>query len=320
MKSGVTLYSFTPDFHAGRYTAQQLIARVGELGLGPGLELVGFQSLRGFPDVTDEQVRRFRELIERHELEPSCLACNVDLAVRSDRFLDEDEVVAYLEAQLEAAAKLGFPVVRLQNTATPAVIERLLRAAERLDIRLGMEIHSPSTVNSPWVLALRELYARLDSPYLGWIPDFGSCTTRLSPGLLEAYAARGVAAETLAAVSERWHDLDGVEFDAHEQIGRFAALAGGPYAMNLAVFAVGIHGHMDAADWAEIMPDVVHVHGKFFGFDADGNEPAVPHDRLLEVFANYDGYLSSEWEGWHWDETPDAFQMVRRHQEPCARA
>ena len=30
---GVTLYSFTPDFHAGRYTFEDLVVRAAELGL-----------------------------------------------------------------------------------------------------------------------------------------------------------------------------------------------------------------------------------------------------------------------------------------------
>ena len=31
-----------------------MIRRVAELDLGPGLEVVGFQSLRGWPNVSDE--------------------------------------------------------------------------------------------------------------------------------------------------------------------------------------------------------------------------------------------------------------------------
>ena len=45
-KLGVTLYSFTPEFHAGRYTVEQLIAKAAALDMGPGLEVIGFQSVR----------------------------------------------------------------------------------------------------------------------------------------------------------------------------------------------------------------------------------------------------------------------------------
>src|SRR6476619_4935792 len=161
----------------------------GQRGLGPGLEVIGFQSFRGFPHMSPEVETRFLRLVDEHGWELSCLDGNVDVAVRADRLLDEDELVAYMEAQLEAAARLGFPVLRVQNQATPAVMERLLPSAERLGVKLGMEIHAPETVRSPWVLALRELYARLDSPYVGFIPDFGASTLGISPSVFEIFRA-----------------------------------------------------------------------------------------------------------------------------------
>jgi sugar phosphate isomerase/epimerase len=319
-KLGVTLYSFTPDFHAGRYTVEQLIAKAAALDMGPGLELIGFQSVRDFPRVTDEFASRFRRLVEENGLEPSCLAINADLAIRSDRFLTDDEHVEYLGAQIEAAARLGFPVVRSQATASPAVVERLLPLAEKLDVRIGAEIHSASTIESPWVLELRELYDRLDSPYLGWIPDFGASTRGISPGVFETYRGKGVSEELLAAIAERWDELHTRDFEAGEEIGRLIELChrhgAGDHAVNLAVFAVGIHGHQDPQAWREILPDVVHVHGKFFAIDEDGRDPVVPFDELLPMLAEagYTGFVSSEYEGWHWDTTSDCFDMVVRQQ------
>ena len=320
---GVTLYSFTPDFHAGRLSFEDLMVRAA--GLGPGLEVIGFQSFRGFPDVSRDVERRFHQLVEEHGWEPACLDGNVDVAVRADRLLDEDEIVEYLHAQLEAAARLGFPVLRLQNGATPAVMERLLPAAERLDVKLGMEIHAPETVRSPWVLALRELFARLDSPYLGFIPDFGASTTRISPSVFDTFRAKGVSEELLDAIAARWDELGTRDFEAHVEIGNFIGLAhsmgAADHAVNLAVFAVGIHGHQDPQAWAEILPDVVHVHGKFFDVRDDG-DPAVPVEELLDVLVagGYDGVVAAEYEGWHWNTTADAFDQVARMQALCRRA
>jgi Xylose isomerase-like TIM barrel len=320
---GVTLYSFTPDFHAGRYTFEDLVVKAAELGMGPGLEVIGFQSFRGFPHMTNELEKRFLRLVDKHGWELSCVDGNVDVAVRADRLLDEDELVEYMEAQLRAAGRLGFPVLRIQNQAAPPVIERLLPLAEQLDVRLGMEIHAPETVRSPWVLALRELYDRLDSPYVGFIPDFGASTTGISPSVFGTFRAKGVSDDLLDAIAARWGELGTREFNAHEEIGNFIALANqhgaGDHAVNLAVFAVGIHGHQDPRAWAEILPDVVHVHGKFFHIGDDGREPVVPIEELLDVLVEggYTGYISSEYEGWHWDIESDAFEMVAREQALC---
>jgi hypothetical protein len=316
---GVTLYSFTPDFHAGRYTFEELVVRAAELDLGPGLEVIGFQSFRGFPRVPTDVETRFLRLVDEHGWELSCLDGNVDVAVRADRLLSEDEVVEYMRAQVETAGRLGFPVLRIQNAATPAVIERLLPVAEQLDVKLGMEIHAPETVRSPWVLALRELYARLDSPYLGFIPDFGASTRGISPSVFETFRAKGVREELLDEIAARWDELGTHDFEAHEEIGNFIALAhsmgAGDDAVNLAVFAVGIHGHQDPRAWAEILPDVVHVHGKFFDIRED-REPVVPLEELLDVLVDggYAGYISSEYEGWHWNTRSDAFEMVASEQ------
>jgi hypothetical protein len=321
-KLGVTIYSFTPDFHAGRYTFEDLVVKAAELGLGPGLEVIGFQSFRGFPHVPAEIEHRFLRLVDEHGWELSCLDGNVDVAVRADRLLDEDEIVEYLQAQLETAGRLGFPVLRLQNMATPRVMERLLPTAERLDVKLGMEIHAPETVQSPWVLALRELYEQLDSPYLGFIPDFGASTRGISPSVVETFRAKGVSEELLEAIAARWDELGSRQFEAHAEIGNFIELAhslgAGDHAVNLAVFAVGIHGHQDPQAWREILPQVVHVHGKFFEI-RDGIEPVVPIPELIDVLVDggYEGYISSEYEGWHWNTQADAFDMVARQQKLC---
>jgi hypothetical protein len=303
----VTLYSFTPDFHAGRYTFEDLVVEAAERNLGPGLEVIGFQSFRGFPRVPEDVETRFLRLVEEHGWELSCLDGNVE----------------YVGTQLATAARLGFPVLRIQNQATPAVVERLLPMAERLDVKLGMEIHAPETVRSPWVLALRELYDRLDSPYLGFIPDFGASTRGISPSVFDTFRKKGVSEALLDEIATRWDELGTREFEAHEEIGNFIALAhaygAGDHAVNLAVFAVGIHGHQDPRAWAEILPDVVHVHGKFFDIGVDGREPVVPIEELLEVLVEggYAGYISSEYEGWHWNTGADAFEMVAREQALC---
>ena len=46
---GVTLYSFTRAFHGREYDLEGLIRKVAAEGYGPGLEVIGFSSFRGFP-------------------------------------------------------------------------------------------------------------------------------------------------------------------------------------------------------------------------------------------------------------------------------
>jgi hypothetical protein len=140
--------------------------------------------------------------------------------------------------------------------------------------------------------------------------------------VFETFRAKGVREKLLDEIAARWDELGTRDFEAHEEIGSFIALAhsmgAGDHAVNLAVFAVGIHGHQDPRAWAEILPDVVHVHGKFFDI-REGREPVVPFEELLDVLVDggYTGYISSEYEGWHWNTRSDAFEMVASQQALC---
>lgn len=314
-KLGTALYSLTPEFHGRRFDVFGLVDEVGRRGLGPGLEVVGFQSIKGFPHVSPGFERRFKEAIERNGLQPSCLGANVDVGRQRGRLMDEDEIVAYMEPQLEAAARLGFPVVRMQFGASTSVIERLLPTAERLGVCMGMEIHSPHTVHHPVMTSLRELYDRVESPAVGFIPDFGASVERHPPMLFDAFERAGVPTEASEAMVDAWNapgDAFARRLALMERLGELgvsgehAALVGKGF---------GLFGRQDPRDWREIGDYIVHVHGKFFELDENGDEPAVPYGELMHglVSLGYDGFVSSEWEGWHWIEGRDPFALIEGH-------
>src|SRR3954462_6288367 len=65
IKLGLTLYSLTSEWAAGRYDLAGLLDAVDEAGIGPGIEIVASQTLRTYPHVTDEFVRVWRETPSR---------------------------------------------------------------------------------------------------------------------------------------------------------------------------------------------------------------------------------------------------------------
>ena len=77
-----------------------------------------------------------------------------------------------------------------------------------------------------------------------------------------------------------------------------------------------MHGHVDPAEWADIMPRIVHVHAKFYDIDNAGNEPAIDYPALVRVFVEggYSGFFSSEWEGHAFADLGEAdpIDLVRR--------
>ena len=314
-KLGTTLFSFTNEYWSREFSFEQLVAKVGELKLGPGLEVIGFQSIRGFPEVTDQFAGRFRDLVTEHGLEPTSLAINADVWMRrGGKPLSHEESTAYLEPQIRAAAKLGFPIVRSQLAASPEVMERLLPLVEKLGIRIGPELHAPWTLQAPVIEAYRELYAKLRSPLLGFIPDFGSCAKAWPAPYLRQLRDAGTPPALLDLAMSVWNGEGEPQWKRDE----FARRAAAQKFETTAVSRLGVLFSMlvkqDPRVWLEIMPQIIHVHCKFYDFDAAGNETTVAYDELLPLFVEggYAGYMSSEWEG-HMYSRGSGIEAVQKH-------
>ncbi len=314
---GTTFYSFTNEWVSGQYTLTELLERAAEAGIGPGVEIVGFQSIRDFPHVSPEFVRKFRDDLDRLGLVPTSLGSNIDIALRRDRYLTVDERVEYTLPQIEAAKALGFPVLRIQIGADPETIERIVPHAEAAGVKLGMEIHAPEGAATPKILAVRETYERIGSDHLGFIPDFSSTMHRITQGLIETYVEAGLPRDLTDELQRIWAK-DGSQA---ERLGEFRELArsrGVPEEVTrMAAFAFTMNGHEDPATWAEILPQVFHIHGKFYEIDESGNEPAIDYEANLGVFrdAGWNGSISSEWEAHSW--TPnaelDTVRLIQQH-------
>jgi len=322
---GVTLYSFTRAFHGRQIDLEGLIRKVAADGMGPGLEIIGFSSFRSFPELDDAYVDWFRGLVDETGLVLTSCAVNTDVGIRRDRLLTDDELIAYMERQISAAARLGFPLARVQISLTPDSMERLLPVAERLGITLAIEVHAHHHAHHRLVQALVDRYEKLGSPLLGFVADWGTTTTGLAPSMVEAYRRRGASAELIDAADRLWRDYyeAGPPVDDASHGGRFgsfielAAKNGSPeLGIDLAINATGLFGPARVESWLDLMPWVRHVHGKFFGIDESGEEPSVPVRELIAllVAAGYNGAVSTEYEGWHWNYWDDAFDIVAGEQ------
>lgn len=316
---GLTLYSASAEFRAGWFDFDGLLDRVAELGIGPGIEIVASQVVPTYPVVTDDFVRVWREAFDRHGFVASSFGANLDMGRRRDRDMTPDEEFAFSELMFRGAKQLGFPLVRIQS-AKPDLLRRLLPIAEELELKLAYEIHAPLGPNAEPILKVRETYAELDSPLLGFVAAFSSTMHAMSPTLLRAVRRAGLddeAVDTLqrvwatdATMQERQQEflgyLRGRDFDPG-RLGAFAHLS------------FNMHGHVDPHEWADIMPQILHVHAKFYDIDENGQEPAIDYPELVRVFVDggYRGFWSSEWEGHAFAELGeiDPLLLVRRQHD-----
>jgi sugar phosphate isomerase/epimerase len=131
INTGVSLFSFTNEWRLGQYTLASLIEAVSKRSIGPGLEIVGFQSLRGYPHLGPDDVLAVRRLIDKYQRVPTSLATNTDTMRRRDRPLTEAEKIADLEVQMDLAVALGFPLVRIQMAgATREGLQAIAKSAD----------------------------------------------------------------------------------------------------------------------------------------------------------------------------------------------
>ena len=315
---GATLFAFTNPYHAKRMSFEDLLRKVAELGIGPGIEIVGFSSIRNFPIVTDEFAARFKALIAELGLQPTSLAINADSALKRGTRMDDEAMARYLEPQIRAAAKLGFPVVRSQFGATPETTRMLVPLLESLNIKLGPEIHAPLGPTSPPVMAYREMYDKVNSPMLGFVPDFGTNARDIPPGYIDLLRRKAGDEAAVQLALSIWRGPGDAFWKREEFTRRAVARGTSPGTASALAVVFSMLTNNPPESWLPIMSQVVHVHGKFYEFDAAGDETAIPCRDLMRVFTQggYTGWISAEWEGHMWSQE-DGFDQVVQYQKIC---
>jgi hypothetical protein len=317
---GATLYAFTNEYITRRYSFADLLREVAARGLGPAIEVVGFQSFRSFPDVSDAEADAFRALVAELGLKPTSLGINSDRFMKPGEPVSDADLLEYHKRQMRSAVKLGFPILRYQFSTPPAMAGDLAPYAEDLGLKMGLEVHAPAHAHHPLVLAYREVYERVNSPALGWIPDFGGTASRIPPSLLNAARARGAAESLIDLVQEIWPQPG----PSHEKAGRLRDIAlkdgHAPDHIQAVSLAFFILSNGDPKTWAELADRSIHIHGKFYGVDDQGREEAVDYETILPIFrdSGFSGTLVAEWEG-HAYSTTDAFDQVARFQAMSRR-
>jgi sugar phosphate isomerase/epimerase len=294
---GLTLFSFTREFWLRQWTLEDCLERAGALGDDIALEIVGAQSLPSYPELTAGDEHALRGAIDRHGLIPTCYGAHVERGRAPRRVAALDETVEIIEREIEIAVRLGFPLVRLQ-TATVAILERLLGAAERAGVRVVVELHA-RPITTPEMQEVLALIDRLQTPHLGFLLDLGAIMTRVPQSYLELGRREGVPESVIESTREAWEAGAPLPADADGWVR--------------ACWSMFHRTAPEAID--QVLPHLAHVHAKFFGIDAHGEEPTIPYGEILGRLRDggFTGVLSSEYLSWRDAQETDSFEQVRAH-------
>lgn len=78
-----------------------------------------------------------------------------------------------MKRDIRLASLLGFPVLRTLVSTPMDVIEGSLEYAEKMNVKIGLEVHAPFSLNSGWAEGYLEMIRRTGTKYLGFVLDMG---------------------------------------------------------------------------------------------------------------------------------------------------
>jgi sugar phosphate isomerase/epimerase len=312
IKLGVSLYSLTREFYSKELTLEECIKTAADLGVD-GIEMVGAQSVRGYPWPTDETISSILHMCEKYNIRLISYSANADRGMRSDKLhLSEDEMFEYALNDLKYAAKFGAEVQRQQHNITPSVLGRLAPYAEKYKVKVGIEIHQPMIPSDANVMDFVRVCESVQSEYIGFVPDFGSFTERPNPYWIDqSFKTQGLG----QAEIDYFLKTGEAGLDVEEAFEGFNQVSAGFDKQRFhGLYERVQHKPADLEGLKRIMPYCVLFHGKFHVLDETDNDIAIPVDKIVSVIRDYGygGYIMAEYEGHHMIDA-DAVPLLRRN-------
>lgn len=303
-------FNWTPAVIAARTDARDIAVDIVADGIASEIELEPGQTWRSFPGEMREDAEALRTRLADAGGRVSILGGSLD-DWAADRRRTEDERLAFLRPQLEAAAAAGARGIRLPiGQAGPALLARALPLLDDLDITLFEEIQGPQTPGSPAAGAAIDHIVALDHARVRLVVDISMLMPALPESYLRVLERGGIPAALIDTLRHDWRDP--ATTDAVVALLR----AGGvPPAVHTSFMNLLVRfGRADAATLAPLLPHIGAFHLKFWDLDdADGRVSGPIRDLgALLRGSDFRGTLCSEWGGHEWLDD-DPAQMTRDH-------
>ncbi|MDO4622861.1 MAG: TIM barrel protein [Eubacteriales bacterium] len=343
IKRSVSLYSYQDEYYDGVLDLEGCLRETAKTG-ATGVELLAEQMIKRFPESIDDKFcENWFETLKKYNLEPSCYDAFLEFVLYKNRRLSLSEQIKMMKRDIDIASRLGFPVLRTLVSTPMDVIEGSLDFAAEKNVKIGVEVHAPFSLNSSWADGYMDIIRRTGTKHFGFIPDTGIFCKNLPDVVRDKARRMGATEEGLKIVDDAYanrREKGFVKIKYDLDLGKANMeyrMANGMAEMMDAVKALGDNpGNMwyagnsftyswsDPQDLIDNIDYIYHTHSKFYNVHEDYVETAVAIPEVVEAFkkAGYKGYLSSEYEGGEHlrDIGVDSIEQVRRHQEAMRRA
>ncbi len=185
-KRGVSVYSYSNLFILGM-TLEDCFRDMYDMD-AHGVEILGNSHIKGYPELTDEFLNEWHDLCEKYEIIPAEYGHWIDGRMWEDRMLTVDQSVKYLERDFKIAHDLGFHCLRTKQTVINDILDPVENwrdiitaatpAAEKYDVVMLPEIHSPTLLDQPMVQEFVEYIDKTGTKAFGLNIDFSVFSKR----------------------------------------------------------------------------------------------------------------------------------------------
>ncbi len=304
IKLGVSLYSFSTEFIHETLDLEGTLKKARDMGY-KGIELVAAQMVPEYPYPSHEWLAYLKELLAKYELEPVCWSAYIDMGIRGDRDLTEEEIKLFTINDMIYAKEAGFPMVRTQHAISPKIFKEMIPYCKKLGVKLTIEMHHPHHPEVPVWQEYFDIMANEGKGWLGFVPDFSIFQTMPHKLYLDqaiSFGCRPEKLEEIVSLHAQGADLDIVMNGDFNEIEKHTAEE--------------IHGKFSAPARVDQLKDIIdyafYIHGKFYYLDNDDHDPCIPFEDVVTTIRDlgYEGYIASEYEGHHFDETIDSAEQL----------
>ena len=306
IKFGITLYSFSTEYIHEKLDLEGVLKKARDMGY-KGVEIIPAQMAPEYPYLSDEWIEELKGLLAKYELEPICWSAYIDMGIRSDRDLTEEEIIQYTVNDMIYAKKAGFKMVRTQHAISPEIFRKMLPYCKELDIQLTIEMHHPHHPEVPVWKEYFEIMKGEGKGYLGYVIDYSIYQTMPHQLYLNQAIDFGCRPEKLDEIIEM-----------HKKGGDMEAIKMGDFNSIEKHTAEEMFGKFSAPARIDQIKDTLdccfYIHGKFYYLENDEHDPCIPFEELTTTIRDlgFKGYVSSEYEGHHFDETIDSQVQLQR--------
>lgn len=355
IKRGVHFYSYMDKQFLGEFGLEECLKAAHDCG-ATGFEMLAEETNFGrFPNPTDDDVARWKDLLAKYEMEPISINGFIDPPrFRGEPDLSFSDCLKQQEDYLKLCQKLGFPILQpgVGYYRYNDLLEESISMAEYYGVKLGVCLSFALTANSTkGIDNFINMIERKNTKNLGFILDFAVFARKLSPSLIQQFLRNGADEFTINYILEELEkgerDLQEISYSVKLMRGRdpytrlksnitympsyYLSMTEYTRPENALASFVGPCG----ATIGLMKPDIIEYikdylllcEGKFYDMTDDCVEPTVDFEGPINVLKKigWDGYITSMYEGQRNYHDPlsaysaDEPAVVARHQKMLER-